>query len=178
MTIRAAHLPGVHVIEGHSSADERGHFTRVTALEQIGSLGFRLGEAQLSFALNHEVGTVRGLHYQVPPNQEMKLIWCVSGRVFDVLVDVRPSSPAFGQWMAVDLDAHAPQALLVPPGIAHGYQCLEAQSTLCYLIDAPYEPTSARTLRWDDREVGVHWPLAVSVISDRDREAPSWPPDS
>jgi dTDP-4-dehydrorhamnose 3,5-epimerase len=96
--------------------------------------------------------------------------------VFDVLLDMRSHEPTYGRWISVHLEASEPVVLHVPPGIAHGYQTLEDYSALTYVISAPYVPASARGVRWDDPTVGIDWPLSVTVISQRDREAPLWPP--
>jgi dTDP-4-dehydrorhamnose 3,5-epimerase len=160
----------------HVQADERGSFRRVVDVAELAALGLDPGIDQVSVATNLLRGTVRGMHYQVPPHTESKTLWCTAGSVFDVLVDLRPDEPTYGSWIGVTLSGDEPCALHVPPGVAHGYQTLVDGSDLTYLISAAYHPASARSLSWADATVGIDWPLPVTMISDRDREAPLWPP--
>jgi dTDP-4-dehydrorhamnose 3,5-epimerase len=171
-------LAGVRLIREARHVDSRGAFVRVADLRTLRGLGLGLDTCQVSYATNTNVGTVRGMHYQVGRSRETKLIWCVSGRALDVLVDVRPDSPTYGHHVRVEIAADEPTAILAARGLAHGYQTLEPNTTLAYIIDAPFDPDASRTLRWDDPTVGVHWPLALGPISQRDAEAPLWPPAS
>jgi dTDP-4-dehydrorhamnose 3,5-epimerase len=169
-------LRGVTLFQADVHEDERGAFRRILDIPVLESLGLDPTVVQISMATNTRRGTVRGLHYQAAPHGESKTLWCTHGSVFDVLVDLRADEPTYGDWIAVRLAADQPVALHVPPGIAHGYQTLEDASALTYVISAPHVPASARSLRWDDPTVGIDWPLPVTVISQRDREAPLWPP--
>lgn len=169
-------LTGAWLVRSTRHEDQRGSFTRVADLDGLRELGLRVDIGQVSYANNPHVGTVRGMHFQVGESAETKLIWCFSGRALDVLVDVRPESKTFGSHVSVELCAEEPLSVLVSPGLAHGYQTIEPDTSLGYLIDAPYDPTAARTLRWDDPTVGVTWPLPLGPISQRDAEAGSWPP--
>jgi dTDP-4-dehydrorhamnose 3,5-epimerase len=157
-------------------ADERGSFRRVVDVAELAALGLDPAIDQVSVATNRLRGTVRGMHYQVPPHTESKTLWCTAGSVFDVLVDLRPDEATYGSWVGVTLSGDEPCALHVPPGVAHGYQTLVDGADLTYLISAAYHRDSARSLSWADPTVGIDWPLPVTVISDRDREAPPWPP--
>lgn len=177
MTATPLGIPGAYLISGARHVDSRGAFRRVTEMTSLRRLGFDVENAELSFAQNVKAGTVRGLHYQKLPHQERKLVWCVAGAAFDVLVDLRPDSEAFGRWISVELFADDECAVLIPRGVAHGYQCLVDDSTLVYLIDTPEHASSARTIRWDDPTVGVTWPMTVTAISPKDRSAPPWPPE-
>ncbi len=116
------------------------------------------------------------MHYQVAPAEEAKTLWVTDGALHDVLVDLRPDEPTYGQWLAVELAADDDVALHVPAGIAHGYQTLVDDTRLTYLISAGYSPAHARTLRWDDPAVGIEWPLPATKISSKDREGHAWPP--
>jgi dTDP-4-dehydrorhamnose 3,5-epimerase len=116
------------------------------------------------------------MHYQAEPDGEAKTLWCLTGSVFDVLVDVRPDEPTYGQWVSVVLSADEPAAVHVPRGVAHGYQTLVEESSMAYLISTPYVAASSRSLLWSDPSVGIAWPLPLSCISDRDRDASPWPP--
>ena len=169
-------LRGVTLLRAEVHADERGAFRRIVDLPDLERLGLDPAVVQISMATNTRRGTVRGMHYQADPHGESKTLWCTSGSVFDVLVDIRPGEPTYGQWVSVELAAGDALALHVPPGIAHGYQTLEDDSALTYVIGTPYVPESARSVRWDDPTVGIAWPLPVTAISQRDREAPLWPP--
>jgi dTDP-4-dehydrorhamnose 3,5-epimerase len=168
---------GVYRITTEFHADERGEFRRVVDFDLLRSLGVESEVCQVSTVTNERSGTVRGMHYQVEPNAEAKTLWCYAGEVFDVLVDLRPEEPTYGQWVGVHLAASEAVALHVPRGIAHGYQTLRDASMMTYLISVPYAAESARSLRWDDPTVGIEWPIEVAVISERDRGAPGWPPN-
>jgi dTDP-4-dehydrorhamnose 3,5-epimerase len=175
MNAESLALRGVTLLRADVHEDPRGAFRRVADMPLLESLGLDGRIAQVSSAANARRGTVRGLHFQVVPHEESKTLWCTHGAVFDVLVDMRPHEPTYGAWLSVHLAAELPIALHIPPGIAHGYQTLEDETALTYLISTPYAPQSARSLRWDDPTVAIEWPLAVTAISERDREAPLWP---
>jgi dTDP-4-dehydrorhamnose 3,5-epimerase len=168
-------LPGVTLLRTEVHCDERGHFRRVADLGALRGQGLEADVDQVSVAVNLQAGTVRGLHYQAEPHGEAKTLWVMSGAVFDVLVDLRPG-PTYGHWTSVRLEADEPTALHVPRGVAHGYQTLTDQTSLAYLISTPFVATSARSLRFDDPTLAIPWPLPVTAISVRDREAPPWPP--
>ena len=177
MKVHQLGIPGAWLLQESRHVDVRGAFTRVGQFPELRELGLACDEAQLSYAHNTTAGTIRGMHYQLAPHHETKLIWCVSGAAFDVLVDLRPDSPTRGRWIASELTTADSLALLVPPGLAHGYQCLTDSTTLMYLISSAYHPPSARVLRWDDPTVGIAWPLPLGTISARDASAPPWPPE-
>lgn len=162
-----AELAGVRLRPATIHADDRGNFTKLldepTHLTQVCS-SFNLSRA-----------TVRGLHVQVEPFPETKTLWCSAGAIWDVLVDVRPEEPTFGDWTAIELTAEDPHVLTVPPGVAHGYQVLADRSTVVYLIEGAFAPEAARTLSWDDPVVGIAWPLEATLISDNDRRGSPWP---
>jgi dTDP-4-dehydrorhamnose 3,5-epimerase len=169
-------IRGALLLRSEVSADDRGSFRRVADLDELDGLGLDGAVAQVSVATNRRRGTVRGMHYQAAPHAESKTLWCTAGSVFDVLVDLRVDEPTYGSWVGVTLSADDPCALHVPEGVAHGYQTLFDGSDLTYLISRPFHPDSARSLSWADPTIGIDWPLPVSVISERDREAPRWPP--
>ncbi len=169
-------LRGATLFRAEVHADERGTFRRIVDLPALAGLGLDPAVVQISQATNARRGTVRGMHWQADPHGESKTLWCTHGAVFDVLVDLRAGEPTYGRWVSVELSADDALALHVPPGIAHGYQTLADDSALTYAIGTPYVPESARSLRFDDPVVGIAWPLPVMVASQRDREAPAWPP--
>ena len=128
---------------------------------------------------SHRAGTVRGMHYQVAPAEEAKLVRCTRGSVFDVLVDLRPESPTFGRWFGTELSADNARMLYVPPMCAHGYQTLEDESEILYLTSAVYAPDAVRGLRFDDPTVNVTWPLPPQSLSEQDLKWPFLaPPNS
>lgn len=178
VVVTAEPLPfaGAYILRHAIQEDARGDFRRVFDATELTDLGATAHVEQVSTAFNHRRGTVRGLHYQVAPDEESKTLWCFSGAVFDVLVDLREEESTYGRWLSVELSADDAVALHVPPGVAHGYQTLVDQSGLAYLISAPFAPGSGRTLSYQDPTLGIGWPLAVSEISDRDRRGSGWPP--
>jgi dTDP-4-dehydrorhamnose 3,5-epimerase len=170
-------IAGAVLLRADVHEDERGSFRRVVDAKILAAHGLDPRIDQVSVAANHSSGTVRGLHYQAAPHGEAKTLWCSAGAVFDVIVDLRPTEPTYGQWRSVQLSADEPVALHVPEGVAHGYQTLTDNSELVYLINSPYVAESARSLLWSDRTLDIEWPLPVSLISARDQKAPPWPPE-
>ena len=152
--------------------DERGWFVRTFDAAAFAALGLATAWLEHGEAYNARAGTLRGLHFQREPHAETKLIRCTRGVVYDVLVDVRPESPRFGDWEAFELSEDGEFALYAPPGFAHGYQTLRDGSALHYLISAPYAPAAAAGFRYDSPQLAIAWPLAPSVISERDRALP------
>lgn len=168
-------IPGAFRIEGRLAPDERGAFRKVLDAVTDDIPAEFTGLTEVAISHNRAAGTVRGLHWQADPHGQTKVVWVASGRVIDVLVDVRPDSHAYGTHVAVELAADAATALLVPTGVAHGFQTLEDDTGVVYLMGGGYHPTSARTLRWDDPTIGIAWPRPASVISDNDRLGALWP---
>jgi len=173
--IEALAIPGAFRIEGSLARDERGAFRKV--FDSVGDdipAGFReLTEVAISH--NSLAGTIRGMHWQVDPLGQTKVVWVAAGRMIDVLVDVRPDSPAYGRWVSVELSEDGAGAVLVPTGVAHGFQTLEDRTSVVYLMRGAYAPASARTLRWDDSAIAIDWPHPVCVVSDSDRRGATWP---
>jgi dTDP-4-dehydrorhamnose 3,5-epimerase len=173
--IEALPIPGAYRVAGRSARDARGAFRKVFdgLADDIPGEFAELTEVAISH--NDRAGTVRGMHWQADPFGQTKVVWAASGAILDVLVDVRPGSPAYGSHVAVAVSAEEPVAVLIPIGVAHGFQTLRDDSSVVYLMRGGYEPDSARTLRFDDPTVGIDWPLPVSVISDADQRGLSWP---
>lgn len=176
MTTEQLAFRGAVLIRPEVHTDDRGSFHRVVDVHELGERGLETRIAQVSAVTNRLAGTVRGMHYQTSPHDEAKTLWCTRGSVFDVLVDLREDEPTYGSWVPVLLRADEPTALHVPRGVAHGYQTLEDGASLAYLISTPHHPESSRSLSWEDPTVAIEWPLPVTLISDRDRKAPPWPP--
>ena len=169
-------LAGAHLIEIERLEDERGHFARTWSADEFALHGLSPRLAQCSVSWNRKAGTLRGLHYQRPPHAESKLVRVTRGRIFDVVVDLRPASPTRHRWFAAELDARGGLMMYVPEGFAHGFQTLEDDTEVSYQISVPYKPESAAGLRWDDPALAIDWPAADErVISARDRALPLIP---
>lgn len=165
---------GAFVIWPDCVADGRGEFCRTYCEYEFSIRGLETHYVQCNLVVNPIAGTLRGLHYQVPPYEETKLVQCVCGRAFDVLVDIRPASPTCGQWTGIQLVAGEHMLLYVPTGIAHGVMTLEPNTELLYQMSEFYSPASARGIRWDDPDIGIEWPAEPTCISSRDSSLPSF----
>jgi dTDP-4-dehydrorhamnose 3,5-epimerase len=172
MNFRPTKLDGVWIIDPERSGDERGWFARTFCTEAFAARGLPTSFAQCSASFNAQRGTLRGLHWQVAPYAEAKLIRCPRGHVFDVAVDMRPESGTFGRWVATELSDENGRMIFIPEGCAHGFQSLVDNSELSYQITAPYRPALARGVRWDDPRIGVDWPIRNPILSPRDRALP------
>jgi dTDP-4-dehydrorhamnose 3,5-epimerase len=166
-------LEGAYRIELELRGDARGFFARLFCSEEFSALDLNTQWAQCNTSLSAESGTLRGLHFQRPPMAEVKMVRCLSGAVFDVIVDLREGSATFGQWHGEQLDASNRTMLYIPKGFAHGFQTLTEASEMLYFHSAPYSAAHEGGLRWDDPTIGVHWPLPVRVTSARDAAFPT-----
>jgi dTDP-4-dehydrorhamnose 3,5-epimerase len=169
-------LSGAFVIEIERLADERGFFARTWCRDELRRRGLNGGLAQCSVSFNRQKGTLRGMHYQAAPHEETKVVRCTRGGLCDVIIDLRPDSPTFRQWVGVELTADNHRMLYVPAGFAHGFQTLADETEVFYQISKAHAPGAARGVRWDDPAFGIRWPLPVSSISPRDLAFPSWNP--
>lgn len=169
VTAEALALPGAYVLHRNVRRDERGSLERIfdSSDEESTLSGFRI--AQVNRTVTVQAGTVRGLHCQLPPAAEMKLVTCLAGSVFDVIVDLRPRSDTFGQWVGVTLEGVGPTSVLVPQGCAHGIQTLVPNVQMLYLHSAAFETSCEAGLNPLDDSIGVRWPIPVSEVSERDR---------
>jgi dTDP-4-dehydrorhamnose 3,5-epimerase len=175
MIIEETRLPGAYTIDLDPIEDERGFFARQWCEEELADAGLTTTVSQASVAYNRRAGTLRGMHWQVAPHAEVKLVRCVRGAIHDVIVDLRPDSRTFSEWIAVELTAENRRTLYVPQGFAHGYQTLEDQTEVWYQMSVPYWPEAARGFRWDDPRFGIGWPaVRRRVISERDRHWPDF----
>jgi dTDP-4-dehydrorhamnose 3,5-epimerase len=173
MIFTETHLPGAFTIDVETHDDERGFFARVWDGEEFAARGLDARVSQSSIAYNHAAGTLRGLHFQLPPFAEAKLVRCTRGAIWDVIVDLRRDSPTFLDWVAFELTAENHRTLYVPEEFAHGYQTLADASEVWYQMSAPHASDAARGLRWDDPRLAIEWPgIEERLISERDR---SWP---
>ncbi|SFK09515.1 dTDP-4-dehydrorhamnose 3,5-epimerase [Methylocapsa palsarum] len=172
MLFRELVLPGVFLIEPEPHRDARGAFARVFCAESFAKQGLVSQFSQCSVSANTQGGTVRGMHYSAGPDAETKLVRCVSGSIFDVVLDLRPQSATFRQSVAFILTADDHRLLYIPAGFAHGFQTLTDDASVLYLIDRPFVAEAARGVRWNDPAFAINWPRPVSVISERDLNLP------
>ena len=173
MIFTETRLAGAFTIDVERHEDERGFFARLWDGEELAAHGLDARVSQSSIAYNRVAGTLRGLHFQLPPFAETKLVRCTRGAIWDVIVDLRAGSPTFLEWVAVELTEENRRTLYVPEQFAHGYQTLVNASEVWYQMSAPHAPQAARGLRWDDPKLGIEWPDAARrVISERDL---AWP---
>jgi dTDP-4-dehydrorhamnose 3,5-epimerase len=165
-------LAGVVVIELAPAVDERGWFERTYSVDDLAAHGIAFDVVQASTSFNEHAATLRGMHLQLAPHEEHKHVRCVRGALFDVVVDLRPDQPTYRSWWGRELRAHDHTALVIPPGVAHGFLTLEPHTELEYLISTRYEPSAASGVRWDDPAFSIEWPRDPVVISERDRSFP------
>jgi len=176
MKFKATKLPGAFEIEPDRISDERGFFAVTWRPDEFVANGLDPKFDQCSIAFNKVGGTVRGMHYQIAPHEETKLVRCTLGAICDVLVDLRKDSPSYLEWIAVELTAENRKMLYVPANVAHGYYTLEDRSEVYYQMGGLYNPSCARGVRWNDTAFGVKWPGPVQVINSRDAQYPDFVP--
>ena len=162
-------LAGAYIVEPELHEDTRGFFARTFCTREFGEKGLVSAFVQCSISMTRQRGSIRGLHYQVAPAVEAKLVRCTAGALYDVIVDLRPDSKTYLQHIGVELTAKNRRALYVPEMFAHGFQTLEDNAEVFYQISAFFAPDSARGLRFDDPKLGVKWPLSLTTMSDKDR---------
>jgi dTDP-4-dehydrorhamnose 3,5-epimerase len=173
MRFTRTELQGACVIDLEPIEDARGFFARAWDERELAEEGLETRIAQCNVSYNSRKGTLRGMHLQRPPYEEVKLIRCPRGSLFDVIIDLRPESASYKQWMGVELSADNRRMLYVPRGFAHGFQTLEDDTETFYMVSESYVPGAEAGVRWDDPAFGIEWPLGEpNVISDKDR---SWP---
>jgi len=167
-------IPGALVIEPELLVDERGFFTRSFCRQEFLDHGLETEVVQCNNSMNRRKGTLRGMHYQVAPRAEAKLVRCIQGRMWDVAVDLREDSPAYCRWFGVHLNAENRKMLYVPAGCAHGFVTLEDATEVFYQMFEEYSPEHARGVRWNDPCFGIEWPVSDPVLSGRDRNYPDY----
>ena len=175
MLFTETRLKGAHLIQLEPLEDDRGFFSRTFCREEFERHGLNPCVAQCSLSYNYRKGTLRGLHYQVAPRQEAKLVRCTAGSIFDVIVDLRPASLTYCQWFGVELGSRQRRVMVyVPEGFAHGFQTLEDDTEIVYQISELYSPDDARGVRWDDPAFAIQWPEEPRVMSERDKSFPDY----
>lgn len=174
MIFQETPLAGAYVIDIERLEDERGFFARTWCQREYTEHGLNPRLAQCSISFNKQKGTLRGMHYQLPPYAEAKVVRCTRGAIFDVIIDLRPESPTYKQHFGLTLTPESRTMLYVPEGFAHGLLTLEDNTEVLYLISEFYAPDYARGFRWNDPTFAIEWPAAVQVISERDAGYPDF----
>ena len=169
-------LKGAFVIEPDRFDDERGFFSRTWDRKEYLEQGLSVDFSQFNLAYNHKAATLRGMHFQIAPHGEVKLVRCTRGAVYDVIVDLRKDSPTYTQWEGVELTADNYKTYYVPRGFAHGYVTLVDNSEVAYQVSDPYAPAAGRGVRWSDPVFGIKWPHEVKIVNPRDNTYPDFDP--
>ncbi len=175
LTTTPTALAGVFKVERSVMSDERGFFSRLFCSDELRTVGWNNNINQINHSITNRVGSVRGFHFQLPPHAEMKRISCIRGKVLDIALDLRTGSPTFLHHVAVELSANKGEALLLPEGVAHGFQVLEEHSELIYCHSHAYHPEFERGINPLDPKVNICWPLPITDISAKDRLRPMLP---
>ena len=167
-------LCDVWIVHLEPARDSRGFFARTFCVDEFAAHGLETSYPQHSISFSVRRGTLRGMHYQREPHSEVKLVRCVKGAIWDVIIDIRPGSPTYRQWQGFELSSMNGHQLYIPKGFAHGFQTLSNDVEVNYLISEPYAPQSADGIRYDDPAFGISWPLAVTEISEKDLHWPDF----
>ena len=167
-------LSGAYLIEPDPVQDERGFFARTFCTKEFRESGLSPNLEQCNVSFNTKKGTLRGMHYQSEPHGEIKLVRCTMGSIYDVIIDLRPHSPTFKQWIAIELSAKNRKMLYIPEGFAHGFQTLEDNAEVFYQMSTFYVPSAARGVRWNDPTFAIDWPHDERIISQKDQQYPKF----
>ncbi len=176
MKFTALPLQGAFVIEPEPITDERGFFARTFCREEFSAHGLNPALAQCSVSFNKRKGTLRGMHYQKKPHEEVKLVRCTSGAIYDVIIDLRPDSPTFKRWEGIELSSDNRKAVYIPEGFAHGFLTLIDDCEVFYQMSEVFHSECAAGVRWDDPVFDIEWPDEVGVMSERDKNYPDFLP--
>ena len=174
MIFKETKLKGACVIDLEKIEDERGFFARSWCQKEFDEHGFNPLIVQCNISYNKKKGTLRGMHYQAAPYEEAKIVSCISGAIYDVIIDLRRDSATYCQWFAVELSSDNYRMLYVPVGLAHGFQSLEDNTVVFYQMSEFYHPECARGVRWNDPVFGIEWPAKDPIISAKDRQFPDF----
>lgn len=172
MTFTPAHLPGSYIIDLQPFMDARGWFARTYCKDEFAAIGHSKEWVQMNHSCTTSSGAIRGMHFQYPPYQEIKMVRCIAGAIYDVIVDLRHDSPTLLQWFGIELSAKNRKMIYIPEGFAHGFQCLENNSELIYHHTGYYSPSAEGGIRYNDPRIGIQWPLSVTEVSERDKHHP------
>jgi dTDP-4-dehydrorhamnose 3,5-epimerase len=174
MRFQPTNLKDAWLIELEPARDSRGFFARTFCVEEFAAHGLETSYPQHSISFSHRQGTLRGMHFQRQPHSEVKLVRCLRGAIWDVIIDIRPDSPTFCSWQWFELSEHNNRQLYIPKGFAHGFQTLTENAEVNYLISESYAPQAASGIRYDDPRFTIEWPQPVNEISDKDRQWPDF----
>ncbi|BBO77671.1 dTDP-4-dehydrorhamnose 3,5-epimerase [Desulfosarcina widdelii] len=175
MKFEKTEIAGVVVIKLEKIQDPRGYFARTFCRREFETHGLSTSLVQANTALSHHKGTLRGMHYQAAPHGEAKLVRCIRGAIFDAVVDLRPASPSYCRWFGVELTEDNGRMLYFPEGLAHGYQTLQDDSEVAYMVSQFYTPEAEKGVRWNDPRFNIVWPIVDGVLlSDKDRQWPDF----
>ena len=175
MIFKETKLKGAYLIQIEKHEDERGFFARAWCKKEFEEHGLNPHPVQANIASSQNKGTLRGLHYQIAPHEEVKLVHCIKGAIYDVIIDLRPDSPTFKQWIAVELTAENRKMLYVPEGFAHGFYVTSKEAEFVYKCTNYYDASSEVSINWNDKTLGIEWPLDhLPTLSKKDTEAISF----
>jgi len=165
-------LQGLYIIQPEPFKDNRGTFSRVFCERELKEIHFGKKIVQINQSFTKREGSIRGMHFQYPPNGEIKLVRCIAGRIFDVAVDLRNKSPTFLEWHSEVLSANNMKIMYIPEGFAHGFQTLQDDCDIVYFVSAFYSPESEGGIRYNDPKIKIEWPIKITEISEKDRNYP------
>lgn len=177
MKFKELPVKGAYLIDLEKRGDERGFFARMFCQREFADQALVTNFVQMNNSLSADQGTLRGMHYQLPPHQETKVVRCVRGGLYDAIVDLRPDSPTFGVSCGAELTAENRAMMYVPKGCAHGFLTLQPDTEAVYLVDEYYAPQHERGVRWDDPKFKIDWPAQPTVLSDKDKAHPDFDPE-
>lgn len=172
MKINQTKIKGAYVIEPEPKIDERGFFARIFCKNELAKIGVDFSVAQTNRSLTKQKGTIRGMHFQIEPKAEDKIVQCLKGEVYDVAIDLRKDSPTYGQWVAEELNEKNKKMFLIPKGCAHGFQALTDNCEMLYFMSEFYSPEHSSGVRWDDPFFNIPWPIKNPFLSEKDK---NWP---
>jgi dTDP-4-dehydrorhamnose 3,5-epimerase len=172
LIFQATAIKGAFLIDLEKRGDDRGFFARVFCEDEYSAHGLERHFVQVNNSLSSTAGTLRGMHYQLPPSAEVKVVRCIRGALYDAIIDLRPDSPTFRQWFGAELTAENRRMMYVPRGCAHGFITLTPDAEALYLVSDRYGPQQERGVRWDDPSIGIKWPTDPREISAKDQ---GWP---
>lgn len=170
-------LDGAYLIDLEKRGDDRGFFARLFCVNEFRQNGLVTDFVQVNNSLSGQIGTLRGMHYQLAPKAETKVVRCIRGAMWDCILDLRPDSPTFGSWFGAELSAENRRMMYVPKGFGHGFVSLTENAEAFYFVDEFYAPQYERGVRWNDPAFKIKWPVTPQVISEKDRNHPDFSPD-
>ena len=177
MQFRSTPLSGAYLIDLEKHGDHRGFFARLFCQEEFKQIGLNPNVVQVNNQCSTDPFTLRGLHYQLAPQAETKLVRCLSGGIYDLILDIRPESPTFGQSFGAELTPENRTMMFVPEGFAHALLTLKPNTEVMYLVSNPYAPELERGIRWNDPYFDIKWPVEPKIISEKDQSSPDWNPE-